>query len=156
MLFVLSARKEAPARLVALNSRGVPVWAILASTVVGFLSVIAAYVSPDTVFLFLLNSSGAVILFVYLLIAISQFVLRRRTPDEDLKVRMWLFPGLTIVAAVGILAVLVQMGFTDDTRSQLLLSLLSWAVVVGLYLVTRARGGSISAEELDRRDSVRS
>ena len=44
---------------------------------------IAAYVSPDTVFTFLLNSSGAVILFVYLLIAISQFVLRRRTPDDD-------------------------------------------------------------------------
>ena len=58
-------------------------WAILASTVVGFLCVIAAYVSPDTVFLFLLNSSGAVILFVYLLIAISQLVLRRRTPDDS-------------------------------------------------------------------------
>ena len=82
MLFVLAARREAPMRLITVNGRGVPVWAILASTVVGFLSVIAAYVSPDTVFTFLLNSSGAVILFVYLLIAISQFVLRRRTPDE--------------------------------------------------------------------------
>ena len=53
--------------------------AILASTVVGFLCVIAAAISPDTVFLFLLNSSGAIILFVYLLIAVSQVVLRRRT-----------------------------------------------------------------------------
>src|SRR3712207_1291278 len=77
MLFVLAARREAPMRLITVNSRGVPVWAILASTVIGFLSVIAAYVSPDTVFLFLLNSSGAVILFVYLLITISQFILRR-------------------------------------------------------------------------------
>ena len=58
MLFVLAARREAPMRLITVNGRGVPVWAILASTVVGFLSVIAAYVSPDTVFLFLLNSSG--------------------------------------------------------------------------------------------------
>lgn len=146
MLFVLSARREAPQKLVSVNRRGVPVWAILFSTVVGFLSVVAAYVSPDTVFLFLLNSSGAVILFVYLLIAISQLVLRRRTPDEDLVVRMWLFPGLTIAAIVGILAVLVQMFLTDDTRSQLLLSLLSWAVVVGLYAVTRARGGSVPPE----------
>ena len=96
MLFVLAGRREAPMRLITVNSRGVPVWAILASTVVGFLSVIAAYVSPDTVFLFLLNSSGAVILFVYLLIACSQFVLRRRTPDEQLTVKMWLFPYLTI------------------------------------------------------------
>ena len=71
---------------------------------------IAAYTSPDTVFLFLLNSSGAVILFVYLLIAISQLVLRRRTPDEELVVQMWLYPFLTLVTIVGILAVLVQLG----------------------------------------------
>ena len=99
MLFVLAARREAPMRLITVNGRGVPVWAILASTVVGFLSVIAAYVSPDTVFTFLLNSSGAVILFVYLLIAVSQFVLRRRTPEDQLTVKMWFFPVLTILAA---------------------------------------------------------
>ena len=46
---------------------------------------------------------------------------------------MWLFPGLTILAAVGILAVLVQMGLKSDTRSQLLLSLLSWGIVLVLY-----------------------
>ena len=69
MLFVLAARREAPASMVSVNSRGVPVVAILSSSVVGFLAVIMAAVSPDTVFSFLLNSSGAVILFVYLLIA---------------------------------------------------------------------------------------
>ncbi len=155
MLFVLAARKEAPMRLITVNGRGVPVWAILASTVIGFLSVIAAYVSPDTVFTFLLNSSGAVILFVYLLIAISQFVLRRQTPEEDLKVKMWFFPVLTILAAVGIVAVLVQMAFKSDTRSQLLLSLLSWGVVLALYAVTKWRGGSVSPDELDVREEHR-
>src|SRR6478752_480799 len=72
MLFVLAARREAPVALITVNRRGVPVWAILFSTVVGFLCVIAAAIAPDTVFLFLLNSSGAIILFVYLLIAVSQ------------------------------------------------------------------------------------
>jgi len=148
MLFVLAARREAPMRLITVNRRGVPVWAILSSTVVGFLSVIAAYVSPNTVFLFLLNSSGAVILFVYLLIAISQFVLRRQTPDEQLTVKMWFFPVLTILAAAGILAVLGQMAFNAETRPQLILSLLSWALVLVLYVVTRWRGGSVAPEEL--------
>ncbi len=152
MLFVLAERKEAPQRLVRVSGRGVPVWAILFSTVVGFLSVIAAYTSPDTVFLFLLNSSGAVILFVYLLIAVSQLVLRRRTPDDKLVVRMWLFPGLTIVAILGILAVLVQLGLTPDTRSQLLLGLGSWGVALVFYVVTRALGGSVTAEELTAPD----
>src|SRR5919112_1233191 len=76
MLFVLAARREAPMRLITVNRRGVPVLAILSSTVIGFLSVIAAYVSPKTVFTFLLNSSGAIILFVYCLIGVSQIVLR--------------------------------------------------------------------------------
>jgi GABA permease len=149
MLFVLAARREAPMALIRVNGRGVPVWAILFSTVIGFLSVIAAYVSPDTVFLFLLNSSGAVILFVYLLIAVSQFVLRRKTPESELSVKMWLFPWLTILAGVGIVAVLAQMMIKSETRSQLLLSLLSWAIVLVLYAVTRWRGGSVSADELD-------
>jgi GABA permease len=146
MLFVLAERKEAPQRLVRVNGRGVPAWAILSSTVVGFLSVIAAYTSPDTVFLFLLNSSGAVILFVYLLIAVSQLVLRRRTPDDQLVVRMWLFPVLTIVTIAGVLAVLVQLGLSSETRSQLLLGLGSWAVALVAWAVTRAMGGSVAPQ----------
>jgi GABA permease len=146
MVFVLADRHEAPRGLTRVNGRGVPMWAILASTVVGFLSVIAAYVSPDTVFQFLLNSSGAVILFVYLLIAASQLVLRRRTPDEELVVKMWAYPVLTVAAILGILAILVQMLLTDDTRSQLLLSLLSWGVALVVYVVTwRVRGSRESA-----------
>jgi GABA permease len=144
MLFVLAGRREAPVALITVNERGVPVWAILTSTVVGFLCVIAAAVSPDTVFLFLLNSSGAIILFVYLLIAVSQLVLRRRTPPERLRVRMWFFPVLTLATIAAMLAVLASMAFQSDTRSQLLLSLLSWAVVLVLYVVTRWRGGSVS------------
>jgi GABA permease len=140
MLFVLAARREAPVRLITVNRRGVPVWAILASTVVGFLCVIAAYVSPDTVFLFLLNSSGAVILFVYLIICVSQFVLRRRTPDAQLTVKMWAFPVLTLLTIAAIVALLVGMGVSADTRSQLGLSIVSLAVVLGLYfLVARGR-----------------
>ena len=42
------------------------------------------------------------------------------------------------------------MAFNDDTRSQLLLSLLSCGVVLVLYGVTRWRGGSVAAEEVER------
>lgn len=139
MLFVLAGRGEAPSRLVELSARGVPATAIVCSSVVGFLCVLMAWLAPDTVFLFLLNSSGAVILFVYLLIALSQIVLRRRTPLGALQVKMWLFPVLSILTAVGIVAVLVQMAFDHEARSQLWLSLLSWVVVLGLYVTLRRR-----------------
>jgi GABA permease len=137
MLFVLAARREAPLQLVHVTKRGVPAVAILASSVVGFLCVIAAAVSPDTIFAFLLNSSGAIILFIYCLIGISQIVLRRRSGSESLRVKMWLFPALSIFTVLGIVAILAQMGLQPDSRSQLVLSLLSWAVVIGFYFANR-------------------
>jgi GABA permease len=137
MLFVLAARREAPLGLMQVNRAGVPMGAILASSVVGFLCVIAAAISPDKVFLFLLNSSGAVILFVYVLICISEIVLRRRTDPDQLVVKMWLFPGLSIFVALGIIAILGQMAFDPDARPQLLESLAAWAIVVVLYFVTK-------------------
>ncbi|MBA0046729.1 amino acid permease [Mycobacteroides sp. LB1] len=137
MLFVLAGRREAPRSWLTVNSRGVPVHAILASSLVGFVCVILAYFFEKTVFLFLLNSSGAVILFVYLMIAISQLVLRRRTPPEKLIVKMWGYPWLTILTAIAIVAILVEMGFQDETRPQLWASLLSWAVILCLFGVLR-------------------
>ena len=137
MLFVLAARREAPLQLVKVTKRGVPAVAILASSVVGFLCVVAAAVSPDTIFAFLLNSSGAIILFVYCLIGISQVILRHRSGSEGLRVKMWLFPGLSIFTVVAIAAILAQMGLQKDSRSQLILSLLSWAVVIALFFANR-------------------
>jgi len=137
MLFVLAARREAPQQFVRVTSRGVPAVAILVSSLIGFLCVIAAAVSPDTIFAFLLNSSGAVILFVYCLIGISQVVLRYRNGSEHLRVKMWLFPVLSIFTVLSIVAILAQMGLRADSRSQLILSLLSWAVVIALYLANK-------------------
>ncbi|ORV98101.1 amino acid permease [Mycobacterium kyorinense] len=137
MLFVLAARHEAPVQFVKVSRRGVPYNAILGASVVGFLCVVMAWVAPGSVFVFLLKSSGAIVLFVYLLIALSQIVLRRRTPPERLRVKMWGFPALSILTLAGIVAVLVQMVFEHEARTQLFLSLLSWAVVLALYFVPK-------------------
>jgi GABA permease len=141
MLFVLADRRQAPAWLVQLSGRGVPHLAILFSSAVGFGCVLMAWLAPNTVFLFLLNSSGAVILFVYWLIALSQIILRRRTPAEKLRVKMWFFPVLSILTLAAITGVLVQMAFDRSARGQLWLSVLSWAVVVGMYFVSVRRRG---------------
>ena len=149
MLFVLSARQEAPRWMLDVSKRGVPLKAILSSSIVGFLCVIAAFVSPDKVFLFLLNSSGAIILFVYLMICLSQLRMRRmieRTAPERLVLKMWFYPVLTILAAAAIVAVLIAMFVREDTRSQILLSLLAWAVVVAAYAVLRRIAGPAVVE----------
>jgi GABA permease len=139
-LFVLAGQGEAPAQVVKVSQRGVPYVAIVCSSIVGFLSVIMSGVAPNTVFLFLLNSSGAIVLFVYLLIAVSQIVLRYKTPPEKLRVKMWFFPVLSVLTVAGIAAVLVQMAFDSSARVQFWLSLLSWAVTVAIYFVGKRVG----------------
>ena len=102
-----------------MTRRGVPAIAILASSVIGFLCVIAAAVSPDTIFAFLLNSSGAVILFVYLLIAdLPDRAAVPHSRTRELRVKMWLFPVLSILTAVAIVAILVQMGLQGGTTGR--------------------------------------
>ena len=135
MLFALARRGDAPKGLLDVNRRGVPVKAILLTTAIGFLSTILAWLSPDTVFLFLVNSSGAVALFVYLLVAVAQLRMRRqleREAPERLKVRMWLYPWLTWLSIVAIVAVIASMALVDDeaTNAYLVPSLISAAVVL--------------------------
>lgn len=144
MMFVLSRNGDAPKSMERLSSRGVPVRSILAATAFGFLSVIAQAISPDGIFQFLLNTSGVVVLIVYMMIAGSQLVLRRRYEREDpgaLQLKMWAFPYLTIAALVGMVTVLVSMVFIDDVRTQLWWSLATAAFVVVAYEVReRVRG----------------
>jgi GABA permease len=141
MLFSLSTRGDAPRGWTRISKRGVPVSAVLASTVVGFSTVGLNYIAPDTVFLFLVNTSGAIALFVWLVIALSQLILRRRMGAEakKLTLKMWFFPYLTWLAIASIGALLVGMVILPETRESLLLSALLAAVVVALG-VWRYRG----------------
>ena len=104
-------------------SGGVPRTAVLASSCFGFLCVLLSYWRPDDVFAWLLNTVGAAILVVWILIAVSQLRLRRRLEieaPEKLVVRMWAYPYLTWVALAGMAAVFVLMAREPDTRVQLL------------------------------------
>jgi L-asparagine transporter-like permease len=103
-------------------SAGVPRVAVLVSCVFGFGCVLLSYWRPDDVFPWLLNMIGAVILVVWIFIAVSQLLLRRRVEreaPEKLVVRMWLFPALTWLALAGMVAIFVLMAREPDTRVQL-------------------------------------
>ncbi|MFA3872450.1 amino acid permease [Streptomyces sp. MMCC 100] len=140
MAFSLGQRGDAPKAFARTTRRGVPQTAILSSVVFGFVAVFFNYKFPDTVFLFLLNSSGAVALFVWLAICFSQLRLRKiiqAEAPEKLVVRMWLYPYLTWAAAAVIVFVLGYM-LTDtehDGRSTVLLSLLVAALVLVVAFV---------------------
>ena len=56
ILFALTRRGDAPAALAKLSRNGVPTRAILLGTLFGYGAVVMSYVSPNTVFAFLVNS----------------------------------------------------------------------------------------------------
>ncbi|MET9665870.1 MULTISPECIES: amino acid permease [unclassified Streptomyces] len=118
----LVARGQGPKAL-GRTSGGVPRTAVLVSSVFGFGCVLLSYWRPNDVFMWLLNMIGAIILVVWIFIAVSQLLLRRRTEREDpsrLVVKMWLYPALTWVALAGMAAVFVLMAREAETRTQLL------------------------------------
>lgn len=142
MLFSLGDRGDAPRAVRSLTSRGVPWVAVLLSMVVGFLAVVGNYVLPDKIFAYLLATSGAVALFVYLAIACSQLRLGRtlRAAGERPPVRMWLFPYLTSAVIVFIVAVLVLMAFDKSQQQAIGFSVISAVVIIALG-VWRQRTG---------------
>ncbi|MFD5100858.1 amino acid permease [Streptomyces albidochromogenes] len=142
MVFSLAERGEAPKGLLTVSGGGVPRRAVLASVAFGFVSVLLNLLWPETVFLYMLNAVGAVLLFVWGLVAASQLRLRRRIEREapqTLTLRMWGFPWLTWVTLAGLGGVLLLMLTDDAARPQLLWSAGATGVVLVVALVREVR-----------------
>lgn len=142
MAFSLGERGDAPKAFAKVNKNGVPVAAILGSTVFGFVAVYFNYAFKDTVFNFLLNSSGAIALFVWLVICFTQLRMRGilvREAPEKLTVKMWLFPWLTWATAALIMFVIGYMFVDDANREVVTLSTLVAGLVVAVGVVLDLR-----------------
>jgi GABA permease len=144
MLFALTRRGDAPRALAALSRNGVPVRAILLATVFGYAAVVMSYVSPDTVFAFLVNSYGTVAIFVYVMIAISQLRLRARLERDApgrLRVRMWGYPYLTYLAIAAMLCIVLAMAFIPEQRKPLIFGVISLGVLLLAFCVRSGIAG---------------
>ena len=118
-----------------------PARAILIASLFSYGALAASVLSPDMVFNFLVNSSGAIMLFIYLLIAWAQLRLRNRIEAEEpeaLKLRMWFHPYGTWAAMAGMVGVLVLMALSPGHRVELWASVLVTAGFgVGYWLKSR-------------------
>jgi L-asparagine transporter-like permease len=140
VLFILAERGDAPQSLVKLNARRVPVGSVLIGAAAGFLGIVAATQAPQVVFDFLVSSSGAVIVFVYMVICVAQISLRRRREREGLPapaVNMWLFPYLSFAAIAGMGGVLTAMAFTPGLQQDFYFSCITLVVAVTAYLIVQ-------------------
>lgn len=153
MLYSLGKRGDAPALSQYTRKDGTPYWAVLLSTAAAFACTFANYVAPAAVFDFLLASSGAIALLVYLVIAVSQMRMRykRVAAGEKIEFRMWLFPGLTWAVIVFIVGVLTVMFVQDAHRMEIVATgLLSLLVVAsGLLVSSRRKAGKAARTVLN-------
>ncbi|MEU3311777.1 amino acid permease [Streptomyces sp. NPDC006662] len=157
MAFSLGERGDAPKVFAKTSKNGVPTIAILGSVVFGFIAVYFNYTSPDTVFNFLLNSSGAIALFVWLVICLTQLRMRgilMREAPEKVTVKMWLFPYLTWATAAMITFVLGYMVYDKDNRETVLYSLLVAAVVIAIGVARNLRRKDVAADAAAVTDAV--
>lgn len=139
MLFSLSRGDFAPRFLGRLSKNGTPVAAILTSGVCILLAAAVSKLTPRAYnYLFGVALFDAIIVWVAILLSHLSF--RRRHRQEELPVRMPLFPFVQLLGLGLLLAVLVTMGLDKEVWG------LSWVVGVpflGLlsvaYLVRKAR-----------------
>jgi gamma-aminobutyrate permease len=142
VLFVLAGRGDAPRWLVVTNARHVPARSVLLGALAGFAGVIASIYSPTLVFRFLVNASGALIVYIYIAIAVSQIRTRRQRERAGVAttgLRMWFFPWASYLAIAAMIAVLVAMAASPALRSQMWASVVSVAVALLAYMGVRQR-----------------
>jgi GABA permease len=144
VLFLLAEHGDAPQWLVQLNRRRVPTRSVWIGSVAGVVGVLAAILSQETVFAFLVNASGALMVFVYGMVAIAQIRLRRereRVGAPQPAITMWLFPWGSYAAIAGMLAILLAMAITPGQAKDLYASLVTLAFACIAYLFVRSRRG---------------
>jgi GABA permease len=142
VLFVLAEHGDAPQWLVQLNKRRVPTRSVWMGSVAGVLGIFAATTSSQTVFAFLVNASGALMVFIYMMIAVAHLRVRRAREASGAPVpalTMWLFPWSNYVALAGMAAVLLAMALTPDMQRDLKVSVLSLAVALGAFSIVNGR-----------------
>ncbi|HEV2442930.1 MAG TPA: amino acid permease [Steroidobacteraceae bacterium] len=148
VLFVLAEKGDAPRTLVQLNVRRVPVKSVVLCAVAGVAGILAEVAAPQRVFALLVSAGGALMVFVYMIVAIAHVRLRHereRTGAARPAITMWLFPWASYAAIAGMAAVLIGMAVTSGLSQDLYVSLVSLAVAVLAYLGLRSRRRSLAA-----------
>lgn len=140
MIFALTRNGDAPQSLACVSKNGVPIRAIIFSTLFGYAAIVVSYYSPDGIFPFLVESYGTVALVVYILIAVSHIRLRRRMEKhcpERIRVRMWCFPYLSYLAIAGMLGILSAMAFLPEQKKAFWFGLVSLALCALAFFLSR-------------------
>ncbi|MCO7515937.1 amino acid permease [Pseudomonas guariconensis] len=148
MAYSLAKRGDAPRAVSRTTPKGVPLLAVALTSLAALVALAANYLLPKQVFQFLLATSGALALLMYLVIAVTQLYMRRKLValGKRLEVRMWLFPYLTVLTIAFILGVFAIMAAFPGQRAELFSTLGLTAVLVGIGAYLQKSQPELSAQ----------
>ncbi|MFJ5965769.1 S-methylmethionine permease [Bacillus sp. NPDC093026] len=125
MLWSLSEERTLPKKLAKLTAKGIPLNALILSMIGGILSLLSSVIAPETVYLVLVSISGLAVVVVWMGIAASQFMFRKKFLQDggqlnDLKFRTPLYPVVPIAAFLLCLASVIGIAFDPNQRIALI------------------------------------
>jgi len=134
MMFSLARAGHAPARFGQTNASGVPVAAILVSSLGAAVAMVINAFWPEQSFMWMMSIAMFGAMFAWFMVFVTHLAFRRRRDREGadrVPFRMWGFPWLTLLGATLMGAVLLTTLFTPAFRLTLVFGL-PWLLVLTL------------------------
>jgi L-asparagine transporter-like permease len=151
MMFSLSRAGYAPRRFGALDRRGVPVQALLLSSLGIALATVMSVLAPKSAFVLMIAVSSFGAIFTWMMIFVTHYAFRRarERSGAPLRFRMPGYPATTLLGAALMAAVLLTTAFTAPFRLTLLFGLPFLAALVACYRLRyrRAAAPAVSSSE---------
>jgi L-asparagine transporter-like permease len=141
MMFSLSRAGDAPRRFGVLNARGVPLQALLLSSIGIALAVVLSVLAPKSAFILMVSTSSFGALFTWMMIFVTHYAFRKAHVSSGappLRFRMLGFPVTTLLGAALMAAVLLTTAFTSAFRMTLVFGL-PFIAILGLIYLLRYR-----------------
>jgi L-asparagine transporter-like permease len=135
MMFSLSRAGYAPRRFGVLSRRGVPLQALLLSTIGIALATVVSILAPRGAFVLMVSISAFGAMFAWLMIFVTHYFFRRALTKgtPPLRFRMPGFPLTTLLGATLMTAALLTTAFTDAFRLTLVFGLPFIAALCTIY-----------------------
>ena len=151
MMFSLSRAGYAPRRFGVLNRRGVPVQALLLSSLGIALATVMSVLAPKSAFVLMIAISSFGAMFTWMMIFVTHYAFRRARVRSaaPLRFRMPGYPATTLLGAALMAAVLLTTAFTDAFRLTLVFGLPFLGALVVCYRLWYRRGvaAAVSSSE---------
>lgn len=141
MLYEVGRSGDGPRFLQHTAHNKTPMIGVLIACAAGSAAALGQFFMRQDVFTLLAGSAGAIVLFIYILIAFAEIHQRRRLEAAavPMPLRMWLFPWLSYAVILAVGGVLVLLALIPGQRITLTLSALTVVLVFGALWVHRTR-----------------